>query len=730
MVHSSGERTVGRGVYSLKMVSLIFLVSLISCSGELGPTATSDQVAVDLVVQPATATVGVGGTLQLTATPVLASGDPVPGYTISWLSSDVSIATVTNNGLVTAVAPGTTAITGSAEKTGDPSSTVQASATIVVDATPVASVVVNPSSAAVGVGRTFQLQAVTLSANGDTLTGRPVSWSSSDAAIATVNQSGTVTGVSEGTATITATSEGQSGTSVITVSLNPPPPPPDTTQPPGSVAELPRVFLDTSYPTLSGGTIRVGQGDDLQAAIDAAQPGDLILLESGAEFVGTFTLRDKSGSDWIVIQTDAALPPEGTRVLRSDTAWMAKIRAPAGVNAPAIETDARAHNYRLVGLHITSQGGASARTVIVSFQGPTIADMPSDLTIDRSVVLGHRNEELRRCVLFNAKRLAVIDSHVGECHANGYDSQAILSYKSPGPLKIVNNFLEGAGENVMFGGANPGGTGEYLPEDIEVRHNHFFKPLSWAGRWSVKNLFESKFSRRVLVEGNVFENVFKDAQIGFAILLKAPGPNPGAPDWARTEDWTIRYNRFLNVNHGVEVVFQQGTRRVDIHDNVFAVEVGVVANVGNGGRLFETVGNVEDLRIVHNTGFVATQYGQGFILLVASQSDRLTNLVLANNVIDRGNYGIKGSGLSEGSGTLNTTAPGHFVRGNVFNGANCSVYPANNYCPADRNAVGFEAWQSGNYRLSPSSPFKGRATDGSDPGADIDLVDARTANVR
>src|SRR5690606_22757623 len=113
-----------------------------------------------------------------------------------------------------------------------------------------------------------------------------------------------------------------------------------------------------------------------------------------------------------------------------------------------------------------------------------------------------------------------IDSWIAECHIKGFDSQAILSWNSPGPFKIVNNYLEGAGENVMFGGADPRIEG-LVPSDIVIERNYFRKPLSWksSGAWTIKNLFELKNAQRVLVRANVFETNWANAQPGFAIVL-------------------------------------------------------------------------------------------------------------------------------------------------------------------------------------------------------------------
>src|SRR4051812_13078409 len=97
----------------------------------------------------------------------------------------------------------------------------------------------------------------------------------------------------------------------------------------------------------------------------------------------------------------------------------------------------------------------------------------------------------------------------------GSDAQAIAGWSGPGPYKIVNNYLEGSTENLIFGGAGNNSLMQLMlsidtnadpvitnlvPSDIEVRNNYFFKPLSWkqddpsyAGmHWAVKNIFELK----------------------------------------------------------------------------------------------------------------------------------------------------------------------------------------------------------------------------------------------
>src|SRR5438477_7384724 len=119
----------------------------------------------------------------------------------------------------------------------------------------------------------------------------------------------------------------------------------------------------------------------------------------------------------------------------------------------------------------------------------------------------------------NSRETAVIDSYLSDFKQIGADSQAVAGWNGTGPFKIANSYLEAAGENVMFGGADPA-IRDLVPADIEIRQNHLAKPLRWrAGHegfdgvdWSVKNLFELENARRVLVEDNLLEYNWPQAQ--------------------------------------------------------------------------------------------------------------------------------------------------------------------------------------------------------------------------
>jgi uncharacterized protein YjdB len=176
-------------------------------------------------VSPASSSLLIGATAQLSAITRDSSNDVVTGRVITWSSSNAAISKVSTSGLVTAVAAGSATITATSEtKTGTAVITVSAPAPA-----PVATISVSPASSALLVGATVQLSATTRDANNNVLTGRVVTWASANPGIASVSSTGLVTGVGAGSTTITATSETKTGTATENVQAAPPPPPPGGT---------------------------------------------------------------------------------------------------------------------------------------------------------------------------------------------------------------------------------------------------------------------------------------------------------------------------------------------------------------------------------------------------------------------------------------------------------------------------------------------------------------------
>jgi hypothetical protein len=342
------------------------------------------------------------------------------------------------------------------------------------------------------------------------------------------------------------------------------------------IPELPKAYVDSTYRPPSGKTIRVLNGEDLQAAIDSANPGDAIVLQAGGVFTGNYVLPPKTGDGWIYIESTAAdhLSRPGQRTSPSEASSMPKIQTSNAL--PAITVLPNASNYRLVGLEITPAEGSPRVYQLVSIDyvtsqvGAQLRDFaqkvapglvqrdpfPKNIVIDRCYIHGSDTQDVRQGVIVNGIAVAIVDSYISDIHDSTMDSQAILGYRTPGPIKIVNNFLSSTTENIMFGGAG-GYKNYYVPSDIEIRRNLLFKPLSWkaAGvtlpphpKWSVKNSLEFKSAQRVIVSGNVMENNWKSAQVGYSVLLTVRPSQSG--DLAVVNDITIENNILTNVDGG------------------------------------------------------------------------------------------------------------------------------------------------------------------------------------
>jgi hypothetical protein len=515
---------------------------------------------------------------------------------------------------------------------------------------------------------------------------------------------------------------------------------------------LPQVFLDTTYPTQTGNTINVAAGGDLQAAINAAQPGDTIKIAAGATFVGNFVLPVKSNPNnlWIVIRSASTtfdpggLVPPGTRVDGRDpahTSPMPKIMSGA-TNTPAIRTAAAAHHYRLVGLEIATVTSVTSNTQTVALgQGEaTLAQLPTDIVIDRCFIHGNTTGNYRRGVALNGIRQSVIDSYLTEFHDANTDAQGIAGWHGPGPFKIVNNHIEATDENIMFGGSGPSING-VVPSDIEIRRNISTKPLSWRGVHRVKNAFELKAGRRVLVEGNIFENVWESGQDGTAILLKSNNPPNDSCTWCVTEHVTFRNNIVRHAAHGFRVNSRErGSGSVVNPPDANHIKVENVLfydinnswneppNEGIGGRLFTVLKNVAHFQVVH-----VTAESPYWILFPETTTDSHPNMTFRDSIVERRSFGV-GSGADEGTVTLNRNfSPYTWNKVVLVNNSTVSDaslqgrYPAGTLVAADFDAVGFVDWRNDNWRLSPTSPYKGAASDGKDIGADIDVIERAIA---
>ena len=507
--------------------------------------------------------------------------------------------------------------------------------------------------------------------------------------------------------------------------------------------ELPRLYVDTAYLPPKGNTITVSSADNFQVAVNRAKCGDVLRLAAGATFVGNFVLPNKGEcGDWIMIRSDtsdSSLPRPGARITPAHANVVSKVLS--NNVGPAITTAVGANHYRLIGIEIgvTDSVKLNYGVFVIGQAATSLSELPHDITIDRCYIHGTPKGNVKSGIVFNGASLAVVDSYISDIHVVGQDTQAIVGWNGPGPFKIVDNELEAAGENVMFGGARPTLVNN-IPSDIEIRGNHFFKPLSWmvgsssyAGiHWTVKNLLEFKIAQRVLITGNILENNWVDAQTGFAFLVTPRTENGTAP-WVYVQDVTFTYNVLRHTASAVNISgLDSGDpqklvrgRRILIQNNLFD-DINGKAWGGGDGRLFQMLAGAGAVTIDHNTGFQSNQ-------LIFTDGIPSINFVYQNNITPYNLYGVMGSGYASGNPSLNHYFPGFVFSKNVIesiasSGVPQSSYPAGTFFPSDWAAVQFVAFANGNYALAPSSPYKNAGTDGKDIGADIAGLNAATAS--
>src|SRR6202049_2042760 len=548
-------------------------------------------------------------------------------------------------------------------------------------------------------------------------------------------------------------------------------------------------LADTPAP---GHTIHVSAVGDLQGALNNDSCGAPVEVQAGAAFAGTFTLPAKSCDDqhWIFVRTsapDSALPPEGIRVTpcyagvgalpgrpdfhcTSTADVMAKLVLIQPAASGPLLLAPGANHYRLIGLEITRLIGNGPAVNLISAEGTA-----DHIVLDRVWVHGTAHDETRRGIwLGGMTTAAIVDSYFSDFHCTSSsgtctDSQTIAGGNSNfagGPFKIVDNFLEAAAECILFGG----GPSTTTPADIEVRRNHLFKPMIWqSGQpgfvggvtgdpFIVKNHFELKNARRVLFEGNILENTWGGfTQQGFSVVLTPKGHSVNGStvnlcSICQVTDITIRYNVMSHMAGGFSIATAladgNGFRapalagaRYSIHDVVLE-DIDANQYVGDGSLVHLSNGwsrNVlNQVSINHITGFP-----ENFLITLENntKNPEMYGFVFTNNIVASGKYPV----VSAGGGSANCAVSNspvislsrcfstYIFKSNVIIGSLVgfppSKWPEGNFFPDDPEAVGFLNYAAHDFSLLSSSPYSNAATDGLNPGANIEAVEEAISGV-
>ena len=465
------------------------------------------------------------------------------------------------------------------------------------------------------------------------------------------------------------------------------------------------VMIATSFAVdAHAATTIVPAGADLQAALDAAQPGDELVLQAGARFVGSFRLPAKAAGPVITIRSSATLPDR--RITPQDDSLLPTLASSA---ISAVLDGTGAANWRLDGIRFESVSNGQGDVIVLQDS--------TNIYLDRILMVAGVYGQ-KRGIRGNGKQITLTRSYIANIWRSGQDSQAFCAWDGAGPYTIVNNYLEAASENVMFGGADSKSP-DRIPSDILVEGNYFNKRLEWKGAGvAVKNLFELKSARRITIRRNLFEHNWTDAQTGFGILMKAVNQDGTAP-WSVVEDVLFEQNLIRNTENGFNLLGYDYA-----HPSARATRITIRNNVlSTPGVAFQLGGEIGELAIDHNTidqGYTLMSLYKGTVWLAGAAAARpgayaVERLTYTNNLARHNAYGVKGQGTAVGTPSLTAFTVSNVWTNNVLAGGAGQPYPPITWLPS---VVEYNSQLTPDYRLIPQSPYCGAATDGRDVGVD------------
>lgn len=532
----------------------------------------------------------------------------------------------------------------------------------------------------------------------------------------------------------------------------------ETGNPMSGPVALPKVFIDSSFPQLRNDRkiLTVGKKGrnftDCQSAVNAASPGDEVVIDAGYVCMH-LVLPDKGdSSDYVVIRSSdvTALPPEGQRLSREDAAHLAIIETrnyEFAVGVEDVPSGSRAvispNHYYLLGLEMRVSAKSTQKNgyiVKLRKEASSLADMPHDIVIARSWIHGNPGQEVRTGIDMNGLRISVVDSIIEDVHLHNETSEAIAAWDAAaGPYKITNNEFAVAGVGLLLGWQSS--VSGLIPSDIEVRGNYFHKLDTWrqpvtgntglSGHWFFGNPIVLRSAQRVLFDGNTIANDWAQIPEGSNYMGHAFWivPNGFDQPWARVQDITITNNVLHDVGGGFGILYQDPSLPEVIVQRVL-IENNVAYNLDPKNRAgFIYLGGEAKGAVTFNHNTFLSRENSSPAMIVAEEKGVFDQLTFTNNIFYDTGAGILGAtSQTRGSQALTTQFPNVLLRNNVFAGQDAAAYAgytATNFFPADLVSVGFTAnpATAGNdYRslmLTPSSPYYRAGADGTDIGADV-----------
>ena len=305
-----------------------------------------------------------------------------------------------------------------------------------------------------------------------------------------------------------------------------------------------------------------------------------------------------------------------------------------------------------------------ALSLVGAYPNDTLVVTNSRSLIEDSFITGSLNGQ-RRGILVNSEGVKILRTTVDNIW-HKEDSQAIAGWNGTKNLLIENcPLLEASGENIMFGGADSTSFSD-IPSGITIRRCHLHKPLSWRYRndLTVKNLFELKCAKNVLVEDVSMENSWVHGQNGFGVVLTVRNQDGTSP-WSTIEDVTMQRISIKSVAGGVQILGKDDTYISETMKRVTLKDWSIIdlsPNFGRNQRTFQFAGQGENINlenIVVNAPIIPHS-------ALTFSGKPVKNLSVKGCNFDEGEYGISGDNTGLGVIALDTYALGYVWSDNLI----------------------------------------------------------------
>jgi hypothetical protein len=468
--------------------------------------------------------------------------------------------------------------------------------------------------------------------------------------------------------------------------------------------------------------VPVANGANLQTAIDAAVPGDTLLLASGAAWTGSFFL-DAGLTGWVKLKC-----ADTTTTLTSND------------GAGALQTEALTRYWYVENCTFNHGAGVRGSDMIrVGTHVQLDSEIPEYFVFDNIQLAGHATLGGRFGIKLHSGYTKIINSECTNLRYVGADSNCIGGWNGPGPYIISNNDIQSCGYGLMFGGADPS-IANMLPNGVTVTLNSFSKPAIWetedldpntAGTQlpSCKNLIEFKAGLNITIRYNTFTRNWQSASSTHGAFAWFKSVNQDAAcNWCEVRNLDFSYNVATEVGSGFALSPGQngngGTyvpmSNVSITHNYIEIDpVPFVYTEASAGKTFFTMTGVHNLTIANNTiRQVSNGYGRNveFDTAGAPSDNTANDFIFRDNIWHDSDLGVRGPNAGEGTETLELFAPGYIFTNNLrISAGGTGTYPNGNYTETSLTNACFD---TGTRLFSAGCKYLSLASDGSAIGWD------------